>query len=447
MIFRTLARRCIVITCAVIVAGAVLYAREDPYWNMADELSESAHFLANPKIAVLPFSYVDKRKSSGGTIIAERLTTRLVKINKYKVIERQLLENVLQELHFETTGIVDIETTKRLGKVLGVEAIITGSILDAEEDRVEINARVIRTDTAEVIGTSSLEFARTWTDDVTDQRQTQQEPQQQPQQQPQEAQFIARKVAVQQLIQAMPRRKAIKLDNYCDILTGSSGDGKMDITFKYSGTSHYLRETDFSIDFDGSGILNDTKLYRQIKFSGVAMQSASSPLGLRLVGFGKNWGGAFEMSYYTYNWGRQKVKTTYGGLSSNTVEFFTDEYMKITVLTLLSGDLMLRFANGHFQPYIGMGAGMTFNFVSSQYIAGYNGSSSYTTPLSDFNVGFLYRFPMGIRYVVNDNISAFLEYRPTYNYFIFDRGILNESDEVFMSTNFVLLGVGIKFGA
>lgn len=96
-----------------------LYARDDPYTKIAKELSESAKFLEQPKAAIIPFIYTDKRTSDGGTIVAERLTTRITKLKKLQVIERQLLEKVLQELHFETTGVVDIETTKQLGKILG----------------------------------------------------------------------------------------------------------------------------------------------------------------------------------------------------------------------------------------------------------------------------------------------------------------------------------------
>ena len=155
------------------------FAKDDPYRQMAQELSESSHLLTNPKIAIIPFRYLDKRKSAAGDIISERLTTRIVKIGKLKVIERQLLENVMQELHFETTGAVDMESTKQLGKVLGVEAIINGTIMEIGEARVEVNARIIKTETAEVLGTSSVEMDREWNDVVPVQTVQYQQPVQQ----------------------------------------------------------------------------------------------------------------------------------------------------------------------------------------------------------------------------------------------------------------------------
>lgn len=136
--------------------------KEVPYKRMAQELSGSAGLLTSPKIAILPFVYGDKQKPEVGMMVSERLTTRIVKLHTFKVIERQLLENVLQELHLEGTGVMDAETTKKLGKVLGVEAIITGTILNLNNNRAEINARLIQTDTAEVIATASEEIYRSW---------------------------------------------------------------------------------------------------------------------------------------------------------------------------------------------------------------------------------------------------------------------------------------------
>ena len=136
--------------------------RGDPYMSMAQELSESAGLLQNPKIAIMAFSYADKDKPEVGMMVSERLTTRIVKLRKFKVIERQLLENVMQELHLEGTGVMDEETTKKLGKVLGVEAIVTGTIMNLNNTTAEINARLIQTDTAEVIATSAQEVRKTW---------------------------------------------------------------------------------------------------------------------------------------------------------------------------------------------------------------------------------------------------------------------------------------------
>ena len=110
MEFKRTAGICVLMVFGIFTCVSQLYAKADPYKDMAQELSNASSKLKNPKIAIMPFSYVDKRKSPGGEIVSERLTTRIVRIGKYNVIERALLQNVLSELHLEATGVVDVET-------------------------------------------------------------------------------------------------------------------------------------------------------------------------------------------------------------------------------------------------------------------------------------------------------------------------------------------------
>jgi TolB-like protein len=424
----------VVLFFMLFIGSAALYAKDDPYKEMAQELSDSAARLTNPKIAIVPFSYVDKRKSAGGAMVAERLMTRLVKIGKYKVIERELLENVMQELHFETTGVVDLETTKKLGKVLGVEAIITGSLMDSGEDNVEANARVIKTETAEVMATASVEIPKDWNDEGGAPVVQQAAPVTQGA--AEEAPMMKREEAAQAPVRQTPRRPKIVINGFFDFLYGSGG-AKMDLTFKNS--SRLIKGSDLGIN------LNGTAGYRQVKFAGEELTANTPPIGFRLVGFGEHWGGAYEMSYYSYTLAKQKTTVALNGGSAVPFQFLVDDYIKINVLNLLSGDLMFRFAKKSIQPYIGLGIGMTLNFISSPYIYGYN-SGVYSSSTSEADIGFLFRVPIGLRVNFGDNGSAFVEYRPTTNYIAFDRGgVAGDADEASMSFDFLMFGLGYKF--
>lgn len=414
-------------------------AKEDPYDKLAEELSEAALSLKEPKIAILPFSYVDKRKSNGSAIISERLTTRMVKLKKCKIIERQLLENVISELHLETTGIVDAETTKKLGKVLGVEAIITGTFMDIEDNMIEVNARVIKTETAEVITTSSVEVKKIWTDElpagapvrVAAQTAAQQPPAQTPPQQ------TLSQPAYQPYTPPIARPRP-----YLDFFLGRGG-GTVNLTFE--NDFYAIRETDLSLDFNGSGTLQNSVYHYKIAFENAQTETSVMPIGLRYVVFGKYWGGGLEFSYYMKHLAKQVTTATYDDASTVRFSFYTNDYLKISVLTLISGDIFLRFSDKMFQPYIGLGIGMTLNSVSSPYIYGFSDSSVWKRPLNSFGVGFLFRVPIGARIVFNDTSSAFIEFRSTTNTFSFDRGISNETDTISMSTGFLLFGIGLRY--
>jgi len=148
----------------VLFFGAAGSVNADEYDKMAKILAKGANELKNKKIAVLPFPYHDGGTSSGSTEISERLTTRLVGRNGIVVIERSLLDKVFDEMKLEKTGAVDPDTAKQLGKVLGVEAIVTGTLIDLQDEKTEVNARLIKTETGEVFTACTQEVERTWKD-------------------------------------------------------------------------------------------------------------------------------------------------------------------------------------------------------------------------------------------------------------------------------------------
>ena len=420
-------RRMVIGMAVILSAVSFAGAREDSYDILARELSEINIATTTPKIAIIPFSYVDKRKSDAGVIIAERLTTRIVKLKNCKVIERQLLESVMQELHLESTGIVDAETTKKLGKILGVEAIITGTLMETGEEKVEVNARTINTETAELLNTCSVEVKKTWSDTAL----------------PPAVQGSApsQEIAPVQQYESAPTYKSaspsqIKSHGFVDVFLGNAS-GSMDFSFNNPG---HITGPVLNLNLNGN-------VYNKIEFKGAQTKQSIMPIGVRFVGFGKYFGGAMEISYFSQHLAEQTgVKAYYNGASKgNDFNFYVDDYLQVSVLTLLSGDLLLRFSQGVVQPYVGLGIGMTLNTISSPYIYGYT-SGSYGQGFSEMSVGFLFRIPVGIRVVVSPTASLFAEYRPTTNMFSFTRGgVSGDTDSVTLSTNMILFGAGFRF--
>ncbi len=61
---------------------------------------------------------------------ADNLASELVKTGKFRVIERQQLDKVLREQHLGASGAVDPSTAARIGKVLGVQLVVVGSVVE-----------------------------------------------------------------------------------------------------------------------------------------------------------------------------------------------------------------------------------------------------------------------------------------------------------------------------
>ncbi len=124
---------------------------------------------AKPRIAVVDF----ENKAGGwggwrlGNQAADMLTTEIVKTDKYSVMEREKLDAVLKEQNLGQSGRVDPSTAAKIGKILGVDVIVTGAVtefgkseaggggwaLNIKKDTYAgvIDARMIRVNTGEII--------------------------------------------------------------------------------------------------------------------------------------------------------------------------------------------------------------------------------------------------------------------------------------------------------
>src|SRR6476660_2926046 len=80
------------------------------------------------RIAVMDFNDLDGNTSVFGKYLAETLITDLFNSGKFQVVERRLLVKALEENKLKSTGFMDPTTVKKLGQVLGVDAIVSGTI-------------------------------------------------------------------------------------------------------------------------------------------------------------------------------------------------------------------------------------------------------------------------------------------------------------------------------
>src|SRR5579862_3061513 len=69
-----------------------------------------------------------------GKGIADMLVDRLVNDGKYSVIERKALDKLIAEQNFSNSDRADPSSAARIGKLLGVDAIIIGSITEFGRD-------------------------------------------------------------------------------------------------------------------------------------------------------------------------------------------------------------------------------------------------------------------------------------------------------------------------
>jgi curli biogenesis system outer membrane secretion channel CsgG len=123
-----------------------------------------------PRIAVLGFENNTTFTFLGdrlGLAASDEMTTQLVRTGEFSVIERRQIDAILAEQKAGMSGVVDPATAARIGKVLGAQMVIVGSItkfsmdtksggigpLSAKFTEAEstIDARAINTTTGEIM--------------------------------------------------------------------------------------------------------------------------------------------------------------------------------------------------------------------------------------------------------------------------------------------------------
>jgi len=167
-----------------LVAGVALFAAMTPVLTHGQTAPKR-----RPRIAVMDFDYGTVQTYSSalfgtnvdvGKGIVDLLITDLVKDGSYSVIERQQLDKILAEQNLSNSNRADPTSAAKIGKILGLDAIIVGSITEFGNEtkhtglggaggnwhgyglgnvghsnskaNVAINARVINVDTAEILG-------------------------------------------------------------------------------------------------------------------------------------------------------------------------------------------------------------------------------------------------------------------------------------------------------
>jgi curli biogenesis system outer membrane secretion channel CsgG len=157
---------------------------------LAAVVTMSAAAQQKKRVAVINFDYATVRSSVAaiwgtdqdiGKGIADLIVEKLVATGKYSVIERKALDKVLTEQNFSNSDRADVNSAAKIGRVLGVDAIIAGSITQFGRDDqsrefgggalsrisgrfgvggvkrteakavVGISARMVNTDTAEIV--------------------------------------------------------------------------------------------------------------------------------------------------------------------------------------------------------------------------------------------------------------------------------------------------------
>src|SRR6202167_313483 len=173
----------------LLILFAPLAARAQSSAPAAGAPSAQAPQGRKKRVAVFDFDYATVKTSTAalfgtdidvGKGISDLLVKNLVTDGTYSVIERKQLDKILAEQNFSNSNRADPASAARIGKILGLDAIIVGSITEFGNEtknrniggagggfggfgiggighkeskaNVMLDARLVNIDTAEILG-------------------------------------------------------------------------------------------------------------------------------------------------------------------------------------------------------------------------------------------------------------------------------------------------------
>jgi TolB-like protein len=131
---------------------------EEAAWDAVEVLWYSYDDLDTAPVRTLAVYYFLEggQLSSLSDTLIEGLTTEIANAVAYegievRVVSRTVLDQILQELAFQSSDLVDPQTQRSVGKQLGADIVVTGTIGSSDRGK-KFNIQLIEVETGVVLG-------------------------------------------------------------------------------------------------------------------------------------------------------------------------------------------------------------------------------------------------------------------------------------------------------
>ncbi len=111
------------------------------------------------RIAVIDFVDIDGRVTELGRYLSSKIMVHIPKMSKLIVVQRGHVEKALMESKISPKESYSLEETKELGKILAVDGIVFGKIVDLGTN-IDVDLKLIDTKTGDLVSTATESLVR-----------------------------------------------------------------------------------------------------------------------------------------------------------------------------------------------------------------------------------------------------------------------------------------------
>jgi TolB-like protein len=131
----------------------------DAMSDLATDIAKRVEKQKKTRIAVVPFRELGGQPTVFGTYLSEELVTNLVNAGSLDLVERATLDRVMGELKLNESGAIDPATAKKVGMLVGADAIVTGTVTDFQSF-VAVNCRLVDTQTGRIFAAAEARIVK-----------------------------------------------------------------------------------------------------------------------------------------------------------------------------------------------------------------------------------------------------------------------------------------------
>jgi TolB-like protein len=145
----------------VLLVAVSAWGYEKEIEQLSATMAEKIADKGKKTVAVVDFTDLEGNVTQLDRFIAEEFSVALAGAGKgFRVIDRTHLKSIIKENKLSATGLIDPATARKLGKIAGVDALVTGT-LTPFGDNVRVTVKVLDSDTADIIDAAKSKFAKT----------------------------------------------------------------------------------------------------------------------------------------------------------------------------------------------------------------------------------------------------------------------------------------------
>ena len=119
----------------------------------------SLRIPSGTRVAAVPLIASAAGAAAQAEYFTEQLTLSVSRAEAFRMVERQDLQKILEELELGLSGLVDDAAAAKVGELAGAEMLITGRLFSSAE-RYDVFLKLLRVETGEVLSVTKARVAR-----------------------------------------------------------------------------------------------------------------------------------------------------------------------------------------------------------------------------------------------------------------------------------------------